>query len=1018
MKKLFLLDAYALIYRAYYALIRNPRINSHKQNTSAVFGFVNTLEEVLRKERPTHIAVAFDPKGGTFRHKLYPPYKAQREETPEDIRWSVPVIKDIIRAYNIEIVEEAGFEADDVIGTMATTAAERGFDTYMMTPDKDYGQLVAPHVWIYKPHMGMQPLQILGPQEVCNKYGISSPKQVIDILGLMGDAVDNVPGCPGVGEKTACKLLQSYGSIEEIYADPSRLKGKLKEKIIENKDQVLLSKYLVTIKTDVPLDFDEDKLAVRPADTERLASLFRELEFFSLLKKLNLDSSSSSSSAKSLTSASGSRSSLSVSKSSSSHSGSSVSGSAAQPVQLDLFGNPISSFVITDSNGSRLESSKNSLDVTEIERQVGGASLSMATPTPPLPPPSKKENVSNALLQNSTDDDQLIGNARTDDSPAVDLSKAEVQVIDDEDAQAEKLAEFLAEESVAFEIASTSHHPLEAKICGLAIATSSSRVFYFPFTAPLTGEEKIVASLKALFQSDRVLKICHDLKPQSQLLRQIGISVHSPFADTMLAHYVLQPEMKHVLPLLAETLLHFSLPRAEEMFAADVIKSGDFSIPKTAISSLYFGRRAQAVFSLWPMLEKEMATEDVLPFYKQTEAPLALVLADMEATGVKINTQSLEETSRLFTARMNEYEAKVHELSNSNFNISSPKQVGELLFDHLHLSDKPKKTKTGQYVTNEEVLESLRQAHPVVDYILKYRAMKKLLGTYIDALPKLINPRTGHIHSTFNQAITATGRLSSSDPNLQNIPVRGDDGKEIRKAFIPDEGQLFFSADYSQIELRVMAHLSQDPHMIETFREGHDVHAATAAKIFHKNIADITPDERRKAKTANFGIIYGISAFGLAQRMGVSRTEAQQLITGYFNTYTHIRDYIEQTKQEAKNRGFIETISHRRRYIPDINSHNAVVRGYAERNAVNAPIQGSASDIIKIAMVRIFNRFRDEDIRSKMILQVHDELNFSVLPEEKEKVANIVKHEMENAYPLTVPLLADCGWGSNWLEAH
>lgn len=963
MKKLFLLDAYALIYRAYYALINNPRINSKKQNTSAVFGFVNTLEEVLRKEKPTHIAVAFDPKGGTFRHKLYPPYKAQREETPEDIRWAVPVIKDIIRAYNIQILEVPDYEADDVIGTMATMAPSRGFDTYMMTPDKDYGQLVAPHVWIYKPGTGTKPLQILGPAEICAKYGIRSPRQVIDILGLMGDAVDNVPGCPGVGEKTAIKLLQTYDSIDAIYADPSLLKGKLKEKILDNKEQVLLSKFLVTIKTDVPLDFDEDKLAVQPADTGRLASLFHDLEFFSLLKKMN--------------------GAVSV---------------QPQPQQLDLFGNPI------------LPSGTNvSASVADISAPVA---------TPPLPPPANSQNSQNAPAQNSINDGQSVGNARSSDFEAADLSKAEVEVIENEEAQVQKLAEILAGNSFAFEFVATSSHPLEAKICGLAIATSTNNLFYFAFANPLTGEGRVCDALRALFQNDSILKLCHDLKPQSQLLRQIGISVHSPFADTMLAHYVLQPELKHFLPLLAETLLHTSLPRAEEVFEPEVLKNGDFSIPKTAISSQYFAHRAQAVFALWPMLKNEMEKEGVLPFYQQTEAPLALVLADMEATGMKINTKSLEETSRLFTARMNEYETKVHELSNSNFNISSPKQVGELLFDHLHLSDKPKKTKTGQYVTNEEVLESLRSAHPVVDYILKYRAMKKLLGTYIDALPKLINPRTGHIHSTFNQAITATGRLSSSDPNLQNIPVRGDDGKEIRKAFIPDDGQLFFSADYSQIELRVMAHLSQDPHMIEAFREGHDVHAATAAKIFHKDIADITPDERRKAKTANFGIIYGISAFGLAQRMGVSRTEAKELIDGYFNTYTHIRDFIEQTKQEAKTRGFIETISHRRRYIPDINSHNAVVRGYAERNAVNAPIQGSASDIIKIAMVRIFRRFHNEAIRSKMILQVHDELNFSVLPEEKDRVEAIVKHEMEHAYTLSVPLLADCGWGQNWLEAH
>lgn len=998
MKKLFLLDAYALIYRAYYALIRAPRINSKKQNTSAVFGFVNTLEEVLHKEKPTHIAVAFDPKGGTFRHRIYPPYKAQREETPEDIRWAVPVIKDIISAYNIPILEVPDYEADDVIGTMAHKAAEAGFDTYMMTPDKDYGQLVAPHVWIYKPGMAGKPAQILGPQDVCAKYGIRSPRQVIDILGLMGDAVDNVPGCPGVGEKTAEKLLQVYNSIEDIYADPSKLKGKLREKIEENKEQVLLSKYLVTIKTDVPVDFDEDELALRRPDTDKLADLFRQLEFYSLLKKMGMTSPQSPSSSCAplpppvISNGNVPQSSGNVFPSSSHTAKKSLNPSSAAPnsIQLDLFGNPVAVPTVPPA----------------------------PKPSAPLPPPQQAENNQFEVAQNSINPHRQSTDEPTRNFQAADLSNNEVQLIEDEYKQAEKLAQILVRKSFAFELVPTSNRPLEAKICALALATAEDGVFYFPFPNLLSPSAPAFVALKKLFESAGIQKVCHNLKPQSQMLRNAGIDIAAPFADTMLAHYVLQPEMKHFLPLLSNTFLNLQLPPADEVFGTNVLKNGDFSSQNIQVSSRYFGDRAQAIFALWPLLENEMRQQDVLPFYLNTEAPLALVLADMEATGVKIDTNSLQETSRLFTARMNDYEAKVRELAHSDFNISSPKQVGELLFDHLHLSSKPKKTKTGQYVTSEEVLEELRPAHPVVDYILKYRGMKKLLSTYIDALPKLINPRTGHIHSSFNQAVTATGRLSSSYPNLQNIPVRGDDGKEIRKAFIPDDGQIFLSADYSQIELRVMAHLSGDPHMVDAFRQGHDVHAATAAKIFHKDIEDVTPDERRKAKTANFGILYGISPFGLAQRMGVSRTEAKELIDGYFSTYTHIRDFIEQTKQEAKNRGFIETICHRRRYTPDINSHNAVVRGYAERNAVNAPIQGSASDIIKIAMVRIFRRFQTEQIRSKMILQVHDELNFSVLPEEKDRVLEIVKYEMEHAYPLSVPLVADYGWGANWLEAH
>lgn len=929
MKKLFLLDAYALIYRAYYGLIRSPRINSKKQNTSAVFGFVNTLQEILQKEKPTHIAVAFDPKGKTFRHEVYPEYKAQREETPEDIRWSVPVIKDIIRAYNIELLEVEGFEADDVIGTIAVKAAQEGIETYMMTPDKDYRQLVGDNIYIYKPGMGKNSAEILDAQTVCEHYGIASPKQVVDILGLMGDAVDNVPGCPGVGEKTACGLLQKYESIEDMYQDTSKIKGKLREKIEANKEQVLFSKFLVKIKTDVPLDFEADKFLLKKPDTDKLVEIFKDLEFYSLIKKITVEAAVSS-----------------------------IANSEHRenvPIQLDLF---------------------------------------------------------------ATDADELSENQNEANLNGVDLSKAECELVEKEEEQVEKLRKLLTCEKFAFSLAATSINPNEAQICGFAFFDGQSKPFYLPFGAKEQKNVNLVELLKTLFQNREVLKICHDLKHSCRLLSKRGIEIGVGVFDTMLAHYVLQPELQHSLYRLSEAYLGSPTMGYDLVYGAKWKTEQDASKLSLSLASQFFAQEAEAIYRLYPILKKAMQDEGVADFYEATELPLAFVLADMEKTGVKINTASLAETSRLFTARMTEYEDRAYSLCGEQFNISSPKQVGEILFDKLKLDSKAKKTKKGQYVTSEEVLENLRSLSPVVDYILKYRGMKKLLSTYIDSLPTLINNSTGHIHSSFNQAVTATGRLSSSNPNLQNIPVRGDDGKEIRKAFIPDEGQVFFSADYSQIELRLMAHLSGDKNMIEAFLEGDDIHAATAAKIYHKNIADVTADERRKAKTANFGIIYGISAFGLSQRMGVSRSEAKDLIEGYFRTYPQIRDYIENCKEKAKRDGYVETIFRRRRYLPDINSHNAVVRGYAERNAVNAPIQGSASDIIKIAMVNIYNRFRNEGLRSKMILQVHDELNFSVLPEERERVEEIVRFEMEHSYSLRVPLKADCGWGDNWLEAH
>lgn len=929
MKKLFLLDAYALIYRAYYGLIRTPIINSKKHNTSAVFGFVKTLQEILDKEKPTHLAVVFDPKGKTFRHEVFPQYKAQREETPEDIRWSVPVIKEIVRAMNIAILEEPGFEADDVIGTIAWKAADKGFSVYMMTPDKDYGQLVRDNVYIYKPGMGKKPAEILDADAVCNKYGISSPCQVVDILGLMGDAVDNVPGCPGVGEKTACGLMQKYSSIEDMYSDLSKVKGKLREKIEGNKEQVLFSKFLVKIDTGVPIEFDEKSLEHKEANEDKLTKIFEELEFYSLLKRKKRNGGSAD-----------------IRQQKEQKNG---------PIQLDLF----------------------------------------ATVPEELPEEQNEPNLS-----------------------AVDLSKTECELIEDEQEGVEKLRNLLTADKMAFQIVGTSLDAISSKMVGLSVCTDNGKNVFFNFGREPARNSKLYVAVKDLFENQNSQKICHDLKFQYHILRNSGFGLRGKVFDTMLAHYVLQPELKHDLFHLAETFLGSGTAGSGYIFGARRKTEQDATQTDTKVSAKHFAQMSEAAFRLFPLLHDRLDSDGVLRYYETVELPLSKVLAEMESAGVKINTASLSETSRIFTSRMNEYEAAARESSREDFNLSSPKQVGEVLFEKLKLDANAKKTKTGQYITSEEVLETLRASSPVVDCILKYRGMKKLLGTYVNALPELVNPLTGHIHSSFNQAVTATGRLSSSNPNLQNIPVRGDDGREIRKAFVPDEGQMFFSADYSQIELRLMAHISGDSNMIEAFVEGHDIHAATAAKIYHKDISEITAAERSKAKTANFGIIYGISAFGLAQRLGISRTEAKELIDGYFATYPHIRDYIEAVKSKAKTDGYVETVFKRRRYVPDINSHNAVVRGYAERNAVNAPIQGSASDIIKVAMVRIFNKFNAEGIRSKMILQVHDELNFSVLPEERDDVERIVKNEMEHAYKLKVPLKADCGWGDNWLEAH
>ena len=920
MNKLFLLDAYALIYRAYYAFIKNPRINSKGMNTSAIMGFVNTLNEILTKEQPTHIGVAFD-HGKTFRDEAFPSYKAQREETPEDIRASVPIIKQIIKAMHIPVLQVDGFEADDVIGTLATKAGKAGITTYMLTPDKDYGQLVSDNVFMFRPRHGGG-YETMGPSEVCEKYDLSSTSQVIDLLALMGDSADNFPGCPGVGPKTAAKLIAEFGSIDNMLANSSKIKGKLREKVESAVDDIRMSKFLATIRTDVPIDLNLDELKVEEPDFTQLAEIFTELEFKSLLDKF-------------------------------------IKKPQQQPkvanMQLDLFA----------------------------------------------------ENPTNDAV-----------NAEFSSFESLKTTPHEYKLIETEEDARKLFDFFITKQILCLDTETTSINPIDAELVGLSFSVEEGKAFYVAIPAERKKAERIVNIFKPLYESTKILKIGQNIKYDMEVLMNYGVRLAAPMFDTMLAHYVLQPEQKHNMDILAETLLNYQTIHIDELIGPKGKSQKNMRDISPADICDYAAEDADITLRLYNVLKPRLKEADVEDLFYNIEMPLVPVLAEMEMNGVLLDTNALAETSKVFTDRITQIEKNIYELAGHQFNIASPKQVGEVLFGEMKIVDKPKKTKTGQYVTSEEVLQQLRSKAPIVDHILEHRGLKKLLGTYVDALPKLINPHTGHIHTSFNQAVTATGRLSSSDPNLQNIPVRGEDGKEIRKCFIPEPGCLFFSADYSQIELRVMAHLSGDKNMIEAFREGYDIHAATAARIYKEDINDVTRDQRTKAKRANFGIIYGITVFGLAERLEISRDEAKQLIDGYFETFPQVHDYMEKAKQLAREHGYAETFFHRRRYLPDITSHNATVRNFAERNAINAPIQGSAADIIKIAMIRIYERFRREGIKSKMILQVHDELNFSVLPEEKEQVEKIVLEEMQNAYTLQVPLVADSGWGNNWLEAH
>ncbi|MCR5575328.1 MAG: DNA polymerase I [Bacteroidaceae bacterium] len=947
--KLFLLDAYALIYRAYYALIKNPRVNSKGQNTSAIMGFVNTLEEVLKKEAPSHIGIAFDPAGPTFRHEAYPAYKAQREETPEDIRKSVPIIKEIIKAYNIPILEVMGYEADDVIGTLATKAGEQGIDTYMLTPDKDYGQLVKEHVYMYRPKF-TGGFEIMGPKEVTEKYDLSSTLQVIDLLGLMGDASDNIPGCPGVGEKTAQKLIKEFGNIENLLEHTDQLKGALKTKVETNREQITFSKFLATIKTDVPINLDMEALKYETPNLTTLKQIFDELEFRTLYDRV-----------------------------------------------LARLGTP----------------------KEEVTQDIyAGTLFATSSPTPAKAVQEAPKNmpIQGDLFAINPSNDPIV----PEKSILSGLNSIEVdyQLIDTEAKRQEIIEKLLSTEIFALDTETTGTEPMMADLVGMSFCDAKNMAYYVPVPANHDEALKIVQAFKPVFENVKSVKVGQNIKYDMIMLHHYGVEVKGPLFDTMLAHYVLQPELRHNMDYLAEIYLHYKTIHIDELIGAKGKNQKNMRDLEPIDIYRYACEDADVTLQLKSILEEEMKKEGVEQLFYEIEMPLVPVLVNMETNGVLLDTEALKQTSVLYNQRMNEIEQEIYKLANVKFNISSPKQVGDILFKDMKLIEKPKKTKTGQYVTSEEVLESLRHKHPIVGKILEYRGLKKLLSTYIDNLPELINPRTGRIHTSFNQAVTATGRLSSSNPNLQNIPVRDDDGKEIRKCFIPDPGCEFFSADYSQIELRIMAHLSGDANMIDAFNHDQDIHAATAAKIYKVSMEEVSKDMRRKAKTANFGIIYGISVFGLAERMGVERSEARQLIDGYFETYPQIKAYMDKSIEMARENGYVETIFHRKRYLPDINSRNATVRGYAERNAINAPIQGSAADIIKVAMAHIYQRFRTYNLKAKMILQVHDELNFSVPTAEKEMVEKIVLEEMECAYLMQVPLKADSGWGKNWLEAH
>lgn len=921
--KLFLLDAYALIYRSYYAFIKSPRINSKGQNTSAIFGFVNTLEEVLRKEKPSHIAIAFDPPGKTFRHEAFEAYKAQREATPEDIKYAIPYIKNIIKAYNINILEVKGFEADDVIGTIALKAEQEGFEVFMMTPDKDYGQITSTNIKIFKPKFGSTGFETLDGDAIKKKYQLTTPSQMIDYLGLIGDTSDNIPGCPGVGPKTAQKLLTEFSSIENIYENISQVKGHIKTKLEENKEQVLFSKFLATIKIDVPIEFHPEDFLIKEINVEELRAIFEELEFRTLAERILPKQSEKN--------------------------------STDSPLQTNLF--------------------------TEFqEKEARG---------------EKYQNLR-------------------------DLSQTphEYYLIDNEEDLSQLITKITQQKSCAFDTETTDIDPLLANLVGISLSFKKGEAYYIPIPPKFKEAKIIVDKLKPFFESKQIEKIGQNIKYDMLVLQKYDIQVRGPIFDTMIAHYLINPEVRHNMNYLAETYLQYKTIHIEELIGPKGKKQKNMAqLPPEQILD-YAAEDADITLQLKEIFEEIIQKQNLENLLYNVELPLTKVLYNMELEGVRINPDTLREYSKELTKEMCHIEQEIIKLAGIEFNLNSPKQVGEILFDHLKVINKAKKTRKGQYVTSEETLENIKDKHPIIEMILKYRGLKKLLSTYIDALPTLINPITNKIHTSYNQTTTATGRLSSTNPNLQNIPIKDEEGRQIRKAFIPDNNATFISVDYSQIELRIMAHLSQDHNMIEAFLSNHDIHTATAAKIYKVPIEEVTKEMRRKAKTANFGIIYGISTFGLSERLSISRAEAKELITGYFDTYPAVKEYMNKCIQQGKEQGYVETIFGRKRYLPDINSQNSIVRGYAERNAINAPIQGSAADIIKMAMINIQKRFEKENIKAKMIMQVHDELNFNVPINEIATVERVVKEEMENVITLKVPLKVEIGKGANWLDAH
>lgn len=911
MKKLILLDAYALIYRAYYAFLRMPRVNSKGQNTSAVFGFVKTLEDVIKRQEPSHIGVVFDPGGETFRHEAYKEYKATREETPEDIRLAIPYVKQIIAAHNIPVIVVPRYEADDVIGALAKKAEAKGFDVLMMTPDKDYGQLVTDKIHILRPGIGSKPAEEMGPQEVADKWGLQNAAQVVDLLALMGDVSDNVPGCPGVGEKTAVKLLQQFGSIDNMLAHTDQIKGALRQKVEDNVENIRFSKFLVTIDTNAPVEFNEEDFQRREPDMAELTRIYTELEFRTLLQKM---------------------------------------------------------------------------DANELQ-------------------PS--------LFKEATEGELIISAFTT-------LSDIEhnYECVDNDEKIDSLLARLSNSERFAFDTETTGVDATTAELVGMSFAIKENEAYYVPVPAMKNEAQKVVDRFRELLENGNIGKIGHNIKYDIMIMMRYGVEIKGEIDDTMVAHYLLQPEMRHGMDYLAEVLMKYQTIHIEQLIGGK--GKGQLNMRDVPVSKVaeYAAEDADVTLKMYNILMPQLDEYGVMPLYRNVEMPLVSVLARMEMCGVLIDDFVLAQTGEQMNGELDDIEREIKKLAGDSINISSPRQVGELLFDTLHLVDKPKKTKTGQYVTDEETLEQLRNLHPVVGKILEYRGVKKLLSTYIEALPRLINPKTGRVHTSFNQTVTATGRLSSSSPNLQNIPVRGEQGREIRKAFIPTDGWRFISADYSQVELRLMAHFSQDENLLKAFRDDKDVHSATASTLFGVGIDDVTSDMRRRAKTINFGIIYGMSVFGMSERMSISRAEAKNFIDSYFANFSGVKRYMDDAIEKAKVNGYVETLLHRRRYLPDINSKNGNVRGFAERNAINAPIQGTAADIIKIAMVRIDERLRRENMRAEMILQVHDELNFNCPPDEVERLKVILREEMEGAYQLDVPLRVDIGEGDNWLEAH